>query len=147
MPRSASIVIPSVYIGLVGATALNLLYCLISYFWSAVPWTRFGIIPVACFLVVVAGTLAAFLVERFAAEGCTASNHASKQLSIIVWLVIGGILSAFEANSEWIQERQALIYCFNVLFLLLALYVLWASAVGLGNFLRPESARPSGGPA
>jgi ABC-type xylose transport system permease subunit len=147
----------AVYVDLIAAVLVNMIYCSIFYFRGAATWQSYGVIPAICFVLVALGTIAAFLFERFAlttprntrnTEELVAIWKATEtQLWVIICLVIGGIASAFESSLEWIFERRAFVVCLNVALLLLAIYALYALSRGFRDLwrVRPAMQQASSG--
>jgi hypothetical protein len=131
-PQIASIFI--VYIFLLLSMIGNIAYFVYSTHQdSPESWTRYGLVPAMCFLIVVFGALSAFALEK-SAKHPDIKHHASNQLKIVFVLVIGGILSAIQTSAHWLLESDFLAGFLNVILIGLVVYVLVCLVKGLVEF-------------
>ena len=124
----------AVYVLLLIAMILDPLYFAVSLLGD--DWARwFHLVPAICFGLVVIGTAMAMWTEKYGGNE-DVRRHATRQMSIVLFLVIVGIFSAIQTSSWWRIENRTFEALVNIAIIPLVIIVVVWIAAGLMSALK-----------
>jgi hypothetical protein len=126
--------IVAIYLCLLFSTTMNFAYFVSTYISGVEFWARSGFFLVICSLIFFGGAFMAFRIESKLRDQSEEKAHVLKQIEIIMIIVFGGLISAFQASTEWMLENSELGKYLNLLLIFVAIYVIYSSFEGFSRF-------------